>query len=208
MRPAEVRGLETDTQAWQLLFVQGSLSERLRAYFEVQPRISNDVSRADRVLVRPALGYQISKQSTVWLGYLWNPSLQGSRLDEHRAWQQLTHETPLSSVALINRTRLEQRFLPGTEEPAVRLRHMVRALVPLTDDAVWSVAVWNEFFLNLTKSHASPAAGFDQNRFFAGPSLKPAAWLRVEPGYLANLINNPGSDRLNHTFFIMTALGF
>lgn len=38
---------------------------------EGQARWSNDVSRLGQSIIRPGLGYKISAQTSVWLGYAW-----------------------------------------------------------------------------------------------------------------------------------------
>lgn len=63
------------------------------------------------------------------------------------------------------------------------------------------LVVWDELFLGLNSVAWGPAAGYDQNRSFAGLAVPIGGSARVEPGYLlAHLNRTP--DKLVHALSI------
>jgi len=60
---------EEDTQAWLAAFATKSIDDRWIAYMEVQTRFSDDTSRLSQTLLRPAVGYRLSSNISVWAGY-------------------------------------------------------------------------------------------------------------------------------------------
>ena len=68
---------KTDFQSWNFLSATVNLDSEKRwfTYTEVQPRIGDDVSRLERLLIRPALGYNVNDKVAVYLGYAWTPTV-------------------------------------------------------------------------------------------------------------------------------------
>jgi hypothetical protein len=194
--------LEEHAQAWGQLIVQGKLVEPIRSYLEIQPRYSLTTGGLDRLLLRPALQTEIAPGLTAWLGYVAVGAFGPSTTWEHRPWQQLQHEHRSESGAvLINRTRLEERLLPGTETVGLRLRHLVRGLIPWGASPDWSLVLSNEIFVNFNAVGAVAKGGLDQNRAFLGVHHKISDSLRLEGGYLNNWVVRPSPwpERVNHT---------
>lgn len=191
---------DVDNQQWTLITLQKELTARWRAYFEVQPRFGEDASGTERLIVRPAIGYRLNDKVSIWQGYGWTPLLEPSFADEHRVFQQLLFEDKLGETSLINRTRLEERFIEGAGGASVRLRNMLRLAHPVSADKRWTVVGYHELFWNLNSTDTGPVSGFDQNRLFLGVSRQMNQELRVETGYLLNHINSPRTSdnrRLN-----------
>ncbi len=182
---------DVDTQQWTLFTVQKNLSDRWIGYFEVQPRIGQDISELERLIVRPAIGYRLNSKVSVWQGYGWTPLFEPGFADEHRIYQQLLYDDRFGNTAFTNRTRLEERFIEGAGGTAVRLRSMFRLTHPICADKKWALVGYDEFFFNLNSTDNGPVSGFDQNRLFLGVSRQVNPQLRVETGYLMNHINVP-----------------
>ncbi len=72
----------TDFQSWTLVTAQVPLDSEKRwfIYGEAQPRVGDDVSRLERLLLRSALGYSIGKSTALYLGYAWTPTFTKSIL--------------------------------------------------------------------------------------------------------------------------------
>ncbi len=191
LAPSPAAAVDTDFQEWSLFMVQKDLGKRWIGYFEVQPRFGNDVSELDRLIVRPAVGYRINPNISIWQGYGYTPQFAPAFRGEHRSFQQLLAEHDLGTGRIINRTRLEQRFIDDAGGTSVRLRHMVRLTHPIGRSKRWSWVGYNEFFFNLNSVSAGPQAGFDQNRVFVGVNRKVNQRLLLEAGYLADFINSP-----------------
>jgi len=192
-----------DAQGWLNITVQGPIHDRLIYFAEVQPRIGNDLSRLDALLLRPAIGWQVSPRVAVYQGYARVVSpVDGARdRAEHRPFQQVTWFLPQAPVAEIqSRTRLEQRWRNDSGQMGLRLREMIRAerAFAASGEGVRAL-VSTELFWALKDTDWGNRAGFDQIRTFAGVEVPIAGRSTAEIGYLNQLIDQPGSARrMNH----------
>jgi len=182
---------ESDTQQWTVITVDKDLSKRWRGFFELQPRFGQNISTAERIIVRAAAGYRINSKLSVWQGYGWTPQLEPEFNNEHRPFQQLLFEDTLGKTRLTSRTRLEERFIDGAGGTEFRLRSLVRLSHPISADHRWAAVGYDEVFWNLNSTDRGPVSGFDQNRLFLGVSRQVNPELRVETGYLWNHVNLP-----------------
>jgi hypothetical protein len=207
--PSPAHALDHDAQLWTQFFAQGYLVPKLRWYAEAQPRFGNDVSEVDRLLLRPALGYQLTPALSLWQGYAWVPVFQPNYTSEHRLFQQALVETKFGPLNFISRTRLEERFLENADGVSLRVREMVRGVVRFGDSPL-GVAVYDEIFFNLNQPGGAPRRGFDQNRVFIGPNYKFSNVVQAEIGYMNNYVNNaaPREDRMNHNIMFMLFASF
>jgi hypothetical protein len=41
------------------------------AFLELQPRFNDDSSKFSKLIVRPFIGYKVTKKLQLWLGYAW-----------------------------------------------------------------------------------------------------------------------------------------
>lgn len=197
------QALEHDVDSWTVLNVWGR-HDRFRWYLEAQPRVSLTQRKFDRLLLRPAVGYQVSPNVSLWVGYGWTPSFIPSYRDEQRPWQQVLVEHKFGVVSLVNRSRVEERFIANTDGASIRVRHMVRSVIRFGAESPWGVALYDEIFFTLNTVTNGPVAGFDQNRVFAGINLKVAEW-QFELGYMNNFVERPApsADRMNHNITAM-----
>lgn len=195
-------GFEHDLQSWTLLTVWGK-HERFRWYAEAQPRVSLNRLALERLLLRPAVGIQVTPELSLWIGYAWTPTF-GPYNDEQRPFQQVLVENKWGVVSLVNRPRIEERFIGGTSGASIRLRHMVRAVIRFGESSPWGVAAYDELFLTLNQLAVGPRQGFDQNRAFVGLNLKVDAW-QFELGYMNDLVHRaaPSNDRMLHNLTAM-----
>jgi hypothetical protein len=191
--------LEHDLQSWTLLTAWGR-KDRFRWYAEAQPRVSLTSGRFERLLLRPAVGLQVTPEVSLWLGYAWTPTF-GPYRDEQRPFQQVLVEQRLAGiVTLINRFRVEERFIADTGGASIRLRHMVRAVVRFGANSPWGLAASEELFVTLNQIDRGPAPGFDQNRAFLGLNVKVDTW-QFELGYMNVYVERAGppAERMLHT---------
>ena len=65
-----------DGQLWFPLYNRFQLPGNFRGWAEVNPRFGDDVSEIDQLLLRPAIGYQISQSFSIWQGYAWVTNYQ------------------------------------------------------------------------------------------------------------------------------------
>lgn len=195
---AQAPALEHDLQSWTLVTVWGR-HQRFRWYAEAQPRVSFTAGRFERLLLRPAVGIQITPELSLWAGYAWTPTF-GPYRDEQRPFQQVLVEQRFGVVSLINRFRVEERFIANTQGASIRLRHMVRSIIRFGADAPLGLALSEELFVTLNAVENGPAAGFDQNRAFVGLNLRVAEW-QFELGYMNVFVDRPAPqpERMLHT---------
>lgn len=208
--PPPAVALDVDTQGWLQLIAQAPIAGRLYGYLELQPRLhGGDGLQAEKLLVRPAFYWQATPAWSLWLGYNYAPNFHPYR-DEQVVWQQTMHTHSFARFSLTNRTRLEQRMLSGAGGVGVRLRHQIRAMVPLPEDPAWAFVVFDEAFGHLNTVSSGPVSGFDQNRTFFGISRQFTRQLRAEVGYQAVWVLRAGEtpDRFLHVALLSAVLSF
>lgn len=194
-----------ETQLWTAILVtaaaptpgQDKPSARgLSLWFDLHDRRGE---QANTWIVRPGLGYRLSKQTSLWGGYAWigayPDSPAQSTVVEHRAWQQVIHQTALGPLTFQLRGRVEQRFRER-EDVALRLRALGRINATLWPRGPLAVALWDEAFVALGDTSWGSPGGFDQNRLFLGLAYSAGA-LRLEAGYTAITIRR-ADDSLLH----------
>lgn len=203
---------DVDSQQWTLITAQKELTEKWRAYLEVQPRLGPDLTGGsprgvERLLVRGAIGYRLTPKTSLWQGYAWTPQFLPTDSSEHRLFQQLLYEDKLGKTSFLNRARLEERFIEGAGGTSIRLRNMIRFAHPISANKKWTAVAYDELFWNLNSTTGGPTSGYDQNRIFLGISRQTSSKLRVETGYLFAHVDRPrtSSDRKLHVWVVQLA---
>lgn len=186
---------QADFETWMMANAKGALSGKWLGYFEIQNRISENSRGQDRLLVRPAVGYQFARRHSAWLGYAWTPTFYPAYRDEQRFWQQTLAEYAWGDWSLVFRFRMEQRFIEGGGAMLWRWRELVRVAYAFSPS--WSLVFWDEFFFSLN-ANAVAKKGFDQNRAFLGPEFSIGEGLRLQTGYMNVLVRRGGGVTANH----------
>lgn len=210
-----VMAQRTDFQAWSQLTTQISLDEEKKwlFYFEAQPRVGDDVSRLERLLIRPAIGYNIDKDIAVYLGYGWTPTYMDTNYDydfrnENRIWQQVLIRKSALGLDWQIRLREEQRWIEDTSGLANRARALLRGSYKFCDCQDFGLTGFNELFVNLNSVDGGPQGGFDRDRFFFGPFLEQGI-ARYEVGYLGEYAHRFDNDpRMINALMVSVALNF
>jgi hypothetical protein len=189
---ARANAQNEDFGVWLGGFVNGKLPPALndtsgswRAWLDVQVRFGDDASRFSQGILRPGVGYSLSRAWTVWLGYAYirtEPPYASTSTYEHRIWEQATWSDRIGRTRLSSRTRLEERFVSTGSQTGWRLREFVKLSVPL--GSIWSAVLYDEYFYNLNSTNYGATAGSDRNRFFIGPGVSISPQLTIEAGYL------------------------
>lgn len=188
-------------EAWVAGIAQGPVRGRLVTWLEVQPRFTLDPARASQMILRPALGIQLDPATSLLLGYAFVESYPEGRshIREHRAWQQLQTRlagTPNRAV-LVSRTRLEQRFVEGQGDDAMRLRQFLRGQIWVGSRGLSVIGV-SEAFIGLEATPWGQRSGLEQWRNFVGLGVPLSNRLTLEAGYLNQRLIRPGADASNH----------
>jgi hypothetical protein len=206
---ASATSSDSRTSAWLMSLTRMKLTEDLRAFVDVQPRFTlNDTSGGEdkalsTLLMRGALGYQLTPNVGLYQGYAYIPTYDPKRV-EHRSFQELLIKQALSTGALAYRLRFEQRFLDGLDDTAYRFRYFMRYTRPLTNiNPKLSLAMNEEVFINLNDADDGPQSGFNQNRLFLGLNYKVNSQLSYDIGYQNQIVNVLGgrNNVMNHILF-------
>jgi Protein of unknown function (DUF2490) len=184
-----------DEGVWLTGTLMGSIKDRLIFFAEVQPRITEGTSRVTQVLLRPAIGWQVSPKLALYQGYarVIDP-LDGRDRLEDRLFQQATWNVGnLGRLEVQSRTRLEQRWRNDGDGMSLRARQMLRVEYPLaeTDRRVAALG-WSEAFVGLKSADWGGVSGFDQLRTFAGVEVPLPGKSTLEIGYLNQTRDAPG----------------
>jgi hypothetical protein len=211
----EVRAQRTDFQSWTLLTAQVPLDSEKRwfVYGEAQPRVGDDISRLERLLLRSALGYSLTKSTALYLGYAWTPTFTNTAYDEdfrneQRTWQQILTKHDWLGIAWQHRVRQEQRYIEDAASTSHRTRYLLRGSYRMVESDDIGLTGYNELFVTENSSERGPRAGFDRDRFFFGPYFVVGKG-RYEVGYLGEYGKRFGSsDRMINAFMLSAAFNF
>ena len=174
---------QTDRQVWLQAVFSTKLANGTRFFGELQPRLGEDRRSSQQFLARAAFGRDLGREFTLWAGYAWTPNIAPDFRSEDRYFLQGSATTRLGRFTIGNRTRLEARNIDDAFGTSVRLRHQLRADVPLRAGSPIRLIVWDEYFTNLNSTPRGPRPGFDQNRLFLGFGIPATKRTRYEIGY-------------------------
>lgn len=213
--PVSAVAQRQDVQSWSLVTANISLPGDARwfLYLEAQARLGDDVSRMERLLLRPALGRQLSDDVAVSLGYAWTPTYMNTSYEsdfrgEHRIWQQAVIRHGGAGLSWQHRIRQEQRMIDETSGTAHRTRHLVRASTSPGTGRQIGLTGYHELFVSWNSVDGGPRAGFDRSRVFVGPYLI-RDHVRYEAGYVGEYGRRFGnSDRIVHALLVSANLTF
>lgn len=190
---------EHASKQWEAVTLDMDLSERVKLNLDAQHRGNGGFGHTNSVLLRPAMGYQLTKNLSIWQGYGWTPGFYPYE-NQHRLFEQLVYNRKIKKLSMSNRVRLEQRYMPALFSGAsVRIIGRVKLEHPLPKYPEWYILVYNETYYNLNTKHNGPQRGFDQNRAFAGVGHQLNESAALEMGYIMQYVNRPGNpDTINH----------
>ncbi len=216
--------LQDDTRAWGNITARGNFGyvdpdfKRWLWWMEGQLRArdccSSDIS-LDQSLIRPGLGYALTDQSTVWVGYARVSNyLVGQEIEENRIWQQFLWSGKLPFGTFTFRPRLEQRWQANGNDTGSRFRQFVKFSTPLPFYPTLNFVFWDEVFVNLYDTDWGPNVpskqGFDQNRGFVGIGYRYSPEIMTEIGYMNQYIqtHTAANDRMNHILSVTVLFDF
>lgn len=189
---------DEDFNVWTAQVIAIEADEDLLIRLEAQERFTDDASRLGQLLLRPAIGYQVNKNVSIYAGYayvLTNPEGPASS-NEHRFFQEVNLRQNLSeTVSISSRNRLEQRMWEETGGTALRYRNQIALRAKVSDKN--NLVIYTEPFLPLN------SAGFQSDdvvvwRNFVGVSMPISEQFSLTPGYLNQRTFRPGEDRSQH----------
>jgi hypothetical protein len=202
--PAQADITTEDAGSWLQVVGEGSLKfvdpslEKARIWLEGQSRWDDDWNHWYQGLLRAALGYSLSPNATVWLGYTYLPTqnVGQSSVQQQDLWPGFRYVLPTDYGTFAYRILFEANFLPGNHgDVRFRPRQMFRYSHPLpkVSDKL-SLVLWDEVFVRVNSTPSGGQSGFDQNRAFGGIAWAFTPTIRTEFGYMNQYIDNA-----NHT---------
>ncbi len=214
------RQYATNWNGWIMYVGNHRLSDKWGAHLEAQWRRSEIILGNQQLLLRTGISYYLNSQVSFTGGYCYVITYPYGELastatfPENRIWEQLNMKNAIGSVEIINRFRLEQRYVyspvlkngeyePGDAIYTNRVRWMNRYSIPfkgknIEDKSVY-ITFYNELYINFGKNVRYNI--FDQNRAYAALGYKVPTLGRLEIGYLHQAIFRADGIRVeqNHT---------
>lgn len=185
----------TENAAWVFITHTQNLSEKFKALADVQVRTGNKFIHFQTLLLRGAIGYNISKAHSIALGYAhkgdWNEEDGKQKYSpENRIYEQYLFETKIKRTQVAFRFRQEQRFVKeaGEYQFSQRSRAFLSFQIPLAANADFSKGLYttlqNEIFLNTQNKEKVNNSFFNQNRPFVSIGYRWSKKIDTEIGYM------------------------
>ena len=187
------------------------------AFLELAPRIKNDNNDFSQIIVRPLLGYKVTKKLQLWAGYTWQGEYNDqtdfdmATNDVMEQVQWIDNWTPQLNFQY--RFRLEQRFFAHEDDVGHRMRHRFRFVYTIPDTQAYLIAA-DELFVYFNSidegrlSH-SVQTGVNQNRSYLGVGYKLTPQLNIDTGYQLQYVHNYGTpDLTNHVWLTNINVNF
>ena len=190
---------------WFIYFGNQKINNKWNWHNEVQYRNYNFAGDLQQLLLRTGIGYNLTENNNnVLLGYAFIHSqnyVAGSNdkvsTNEHRIYQQFITRQNFGRVFLQHRYRIEERFLPDNFK--MRFRYFLSANVPINnkkmDKNTLYASAYNEIFIN----NKSPV--FDRNRIYGGLGFVINKNLRIETGYMSQILEKSNRGQFQIIFF-------
>ncbi len=206
----------SENGAWLGAALSGRLgdssSSRWRWWVDSQYRFQNSDTEITTIFVRPAIGYAVNPQVTLWAGYGWfaTDAAGIERIDEHRLWQDLIWRPDLvSSLRVMLRSRLEQRWVDTGNDAGWRFRQLIRLDWPIAANGKVALLGANEVLIALNDTDWGERSGLDQNRLFLGFAFRVAPRSYIDLAYLNLYVDRPlVEDVVNHLLFAGLRMSF
>ncbi len=191
---------------WLIYFGNKKIDQKWNWHHEVQYRNYNVIGDLEQLLLRTGFGYNISENNNnllVGYGFILSQNYIGGtddklQVNEHRIFQQFINRHSFSRLFVQHRFRLEERFIEDNFK--LRFRYFLALNFALKNtsmmDNTFYLSAYNEIFLNTTEN------AFDRNRVYGGFGYKLNEFLRLEVGYMVQLLQKGSRDQINIVAFV------
>ncbi len=194
---------------WYGYFGTIKLDSKWGIHTEYQWRRNNTISDPQQNLLRLGLNYQLNPKVQLRLGYARIETFAygeiaingfGKNFTERRAYQMATLTDKVSIVDISHRFMLEQRWVGRYSNASLtkedefvflnRFRYMLRMQIPLKGKAIEDktpyLALYDEILIGFGKNVNENI--FDQNRFGVLLGYRFNKKIRIEAGYLSQIL--------------------
>jgi len=205
------RGADEDPGIWLILSATGQFDSPAEAsrwhwWFDGQARYFDRENDVDQYLLRPAVGYKLTEQTSAWLGVASIVTMDelGNRREERRLWQGLSWSRELGNgKKLALRTRIAERRRDTGDGTAVWLRQRVALTIPVPnrDNIAWAIAL--EPFIDFRDTEWGANTGLSQFRSSVGARFRLRDRLSLESGYMNQYFpRDDQRDVSNHLVYL------
>lgn len=215
----------TNTNWWFTNFSEVELSKAWSFDYDISVRESGPFDELAQVLWRGSIRRNLTPNLRVAFGYAGSDTHPygdlpiAFRTPEHRIFEQVQLLQSVNRVQFTHRYRLEQRWQGRVAavdgDTSVqnwvrtnRARYLVRATVPMQgktlDPGEFYFTVGDELFMNFGANVQQNV--FDQNRLQAAIGRRLTPGLRLEVGYLDQLVEKSSGRQLERNHTILTTL--
>ena len=196
----KVAAQSSDLGNWLIYIGSKKLDSKWNLHNEVQYRNYNAIGDLEQLLLRTGLGYNLTENTNVLLGYgfimseNYTPGTNDKyTVNEHRIFQQLITKQKIGKVKLSHRYRFEQRFVE--DDFKTRFRYFLGVNIPIKDSKYY-ISGYNEIFLN------GQSSIFDRNRIYGGLGYQLKKNIKLEVGYMNQVFESSSRDQINLITFI------
>ena len=186
--PARAQDPEDELGNWLIYNGTIRFSDRWSVFTEGQVRLWEVASNLNEWLVRAAAHYDLSPQTMVGLGSMWDetrPFDDGPVRTENRIYQQFALRHDWARSVFEHRYRLEQRWLEQADKTSYsnRFRYRLQITMPLNrktmEPGTYFINLYDEIFLNFDSERT-----FDQNRFYVAAGRQFTTHANLQLGLL------------------------
>lgn len=204
---------ESDFQQWLTVSAKTGLSDSIAVQGEAIARFGDDAGGLYEIESSLLLGYKLSEKTTVWAGYVHNPTYVAGDFvaTERRAREQITVDNffAIGAASLSARLRFEQRWRDGVDGTAWRMRPYAKLALPLGGKTAPTLNLTAEPFINLNTTGFQAVSGLDRIRSAVSLSFPVSKAVKLEAGYLnQHRFVRRGEDRGDHALTASLAMSF
>jgi hypothetical protein len=208
------------------------VSPKFALHTEYQWRRVDGLENPQQSLLRAGVNYAMRKDVSLNAGYAFAETdpygdyPNANTFSEHRIYEQIFLKNPVGKVDVSHGFTLEQRFIEKfstlngvTNTDWIflnRIRYRIRTEIPVyknsTDNNSWSIILLDEVFVGFGKNVGANV--FDQNRLAALVGYKVNKNVKIEAGYLSQIlqqgkrVNDKSVFQYNSGFMLTTHLSF
>ncbi len=191
-----------DLESWDAIVLEVPMNKKFNFYIDVQPRIGDDLTQLNTLVVRPAIHYKINENVMIGQGFSWQPHVTPVFNNENRPYQEIIYRKKYEKVNLTLRARTEERLIEGTSGASIRQRFLVRLKFPMSKEKEWGYIAANELLINLNSLAVGPKGGLDQERVYFGVYKKLNKDTSLELAYIFNPVWGGTSGGASNEYLI------
>ena len=226
---------DKNTIGWYAFTGTFNINKKWSVHTEYQWRRDNVITDWQQSLWRTGINFKVNQKLSLRAGYAWIETYNygdipingfGKQFTEHRAYQMATVNDKMGIAEFSHRFMLEQRWIGRYTNASLtkeneyffvnRLRYMYRLQIPLKGKTIADktpyAAIYDEIFLGFGKNVNENV--FDQNRLGVLLGYRVSSKLRIEGGFLSQIvqlpreINNRNVFQYNNGLIIHTVFNF